>query len=239
MMLTNNVRKVLNYILGLILIIQVGCATSQELHPRLPQKERTPEHQSIASVISHYFTPAAANYLTDIPYSDGPTSSAYAAGVTVWSNIPSIMTGNGWGRKIIVSDESLREYGVGTVIHEYTHHLDDLDRDGECEFINHHDFTVAYELMSRDHKWKGICLWSEIHSASTSSYWSMIVSDWFGIGEWSEQIAYVAQHLATKGGPDYMKWVFRKILRVEIESRSFTYTDIDGNSQHMTLPEDE
>jgi hypothetical protein len=199
-----------------------GCSSQiSDLRPYLSEKElQLEQNTSIAAIQSHYFTTEAMAAVESIPALDGPGMSGYAAGVNVWANIASFVTLNGVGRKIILPPSTLAQWGAASVIHEYIHHLDDMDRDGESEWIDHEKFREAYLLMSKDMRHAGIVIWAE------SMVGSMMTPGLFGVGDLSEQIAYVGQIIATRGGPDYMNYVFRRILRVTYGERSnVTLTD--------------
>jgi hypothetical protein len=121
---------------------------------------------------------------------------------------------------VIAPEGSLAQWGVAILVHEYTHHLDDITRDEEGNFLDHEEFKRAFLLMANDMRWRGLYIWAEKQN-------NMMTSKAFGVGDMSEQIAYIAQHLALKGGPDYMKHVFRKILRLKYKN-AVTYTTTDG-----------
>lgn len=221
----------MKYVFLTLLVILTGCAGTREItkmEDHLTQAElKNPNHETVDKIKQHYFTPEAYEVIKKIPVINGPAVSGYSAGVNFWSNLASFVTCNGVGRKIIIPDSSLEQWGVAVLVHEYVHHLDDIDRDGEGEFIDHEEFKSAYKLLAYDQRWRGLYLWAEQQN-------DMMVTEVFGVGELSEQIAYVAQHLAIKGGPDYMKHVFRKILKVDYES-VYMYTDVNGKHAIIDL----
>jgi len=92
------------------------------------------------------------------------------------------------------------------LLHEYVHHLDDLTRDGEGDFIDIDEFEMAYKKMSADGHWAEIVTYSE----NASNNWLTLN---FGIGYLSENIAYSASKTVIQGGPWYFTRVFRKIFR--------------------------
>lgn len=211
---------------ALLIILLTSCSNTREINSTndyfsIQYLLEHPNHQNIDKIKAYYFTPKAYKIIKSIPAIDGPAISGYSAGVNFWSNLASFLTCNGIGRKIIVPQSSIDLWGFSVFIHEYIHHLDDIDRDGEEEFINHEEFKKAYKMLANDMKWAGLYIWSE-QMAST-----MIASDLFGVGDYSEQIAYVGQHLVEKGGPDYMKYVYRKILKLEYDL-FFNYTTCEG-----------
>jgi hypothetical protein len=219
------------YFASLLLAISItGCATPLNyIQPYLPEKEQSnPNHLTVSSVLEHYFTPQAHQRLKEIPAVTHFGFSAYAAGVNIWADIASLVTLAGVGRKVIIPMHTLNSWGVSSIIHEYIHHFDDLDRDGEEDWIDPGEFKQAYLMMARDHKYAGIAMWVEGQTAKDS------LPSFMGIGELSEHIAYVAQHLALKDGPDYMKYVYRKILNVTWRE-NFDYVTINGVRYEMRL----
>jgi len=201
-----------------------GCAGTREitdLSQYLPDKEAKLAHnQTVDTVKQHYFTEAAYSAIKDIPLINGPDITPYAAGVNFWSNLASFVSFNGVGRKVVADDGFLKKRGVFTLVHEYIHHLDDMDRDGEAEFIDHEAFKKAYLMMANDQRWAGIVIETERLANS-------FFTDVFGMGFMSEHVAYVGQHLMMKGGPDYMKHVYRKILRLSYSGETI-YRTVDG-----------
>ena len=211
----------ISHLLSIILL--AGCATPLNyIQPHLPEEQQNnPNHLTVDSVLYHYFTPEAQSRLREIPAVTHPGLSAYAAGVNVWADLASILTFAGIGRKIIIPMHSLNDWGVNSIIHEYVHHLDDLDRDGEETWIDPDEFKQAYIMMSRDFHHAGIVIWVERQTGSD------VLPSFMTIGEMSEHIAYVAQHIAMNDGPDYMKYVFRNILNISWRE-SFDYITVDG-----------
>jgi len=201
---------VMNYrnfvVVAAVLVVNTGCACSREisnLTDYLPEKEASiPYHQTVDKVLKHYFTPAAYAVIKDIPLIDGPAVGGYAAGVNTWANLASLISFNGYGRKVILPSDSIKYHGVGGIIHEYIHHIDDMCRDGDLKLLDLDEFKWAYLLMAYDRQYAGIVRYAE---RGASRVWGV---DFFGIGEMSEHIGYVAQHIATHDAPHYMKWVF-------------------------------
>jgi len=217
----------------MILAVLSGCAGTREitdLSQYLPDKEAVLEqNQSVDSFKKHYFTDEAYEAIKGIPVINGPDITPYAAGVNIWSNIASFVSFNGVGRKVVADEGFLKERGVFTLVHEYIHHLDDMDRDGEAEFIDHDAFKKAYLMMANDQRWAGIVI--ETERLANSFFTNM-----FGVGSMAEHIAYVGQHLMMKGGPDYMKHVYRKILRINYNGETI-YRTIDGLVVKLKLEE--
>jgi len=223
-----------NLIIFLFVCLLNGCAgyrSVTNLEKYLPEKDlKLVYNQELDSLLQHYFTPEAYSEIKDIPLIDGPAFTPYAAGVNFWTNLASFITFNGVGRKVIAPWEDIKNiWGFSGIIHEYIHHLDDMDRDGDIEFIDHDEFRNAYMLMSIDQRWKGLMLWAEQQAASFS-FWT----DTFGVGEMAEHIAYVGQKLAEGEGPAYMKYVFRKILKLEYP-KTTSVTLLDGKQINLVL----
>jgi hypothetical protein len=205
----------------LLLLMQPGCASSRkiiELDSLLPKKQaKFKKYKTVKSTLDHYFTKEAYRAIKGIPLIKGPAINGYVAGVNFWSNLVSFLSLNGTGRKVIIPEEMLANQGLPSIVHEYVHHLDDMDRDGEGDWIDHDEFLKAYKLMSIDMKWKGIALWSE----RLANSW---ITNTFGIGPMSEQIAYISQNIARGIGPDYMKHVYRKMLKTRYAKTVYVVT---------------
>ena len=198
-----------------LLPINSGCASSRritDLRGALPKDQAgLPYHATVDAVLRHYFTDKAYAAVKDIPLIDGPSMSGYAAGTTFWSNLVSLLSLNGIGRKVIFPKELLRkEWGVEGIVHEYIHHLDDMDRDGEADFINHAEFRKAFIRLEGDFTFA----WIAINANRKQAEFPWAYHVFFSVGDLSERIAYTGGQMAVrKTGPDYAKRVFRKILR--------------------------
>jgi len=216
---------------ALCLAVNTGCAGYREiinLVDHLPEKEaNAPHHQTLNSLKTYYFLPDPYAAIKDIPLIDGPASGGYAAGVNGWANFASIITLNGYGRKIILPSDSIKQHGVGGIIHELIHHIDDMCRDGELKLLDLDEFRWAYLLMAHDRHYAGIVRYVEKRA---NNNWASL----FGGGEMSEHIAYVAQYIATHEAPHYMKWVFRRILTLKYET-TFQMTTINGKILDVDL----
>lgn len=177
----------------------------------LPKVERGfPHHNTVDDIKRRYFTDAAYEAIRHIPTVVGPTGHAYAAGSTFLSNVASFLTFNGVGRKVVVTRSKIEGWGIDIFLHEFTHHLDDMDRDGDGEFVDHDEFREAYErlLLDEDYKW----LRSYVKRALEP--YSDFYNAFLGIGDLSEEMAYVASGMASSGvGPEYMWHAMRGILR--------------------------
>jgi hypothetical protein len=196
----------MKYLLVLILFL-AGCATPfTDIEPLIPISQRNKKyHHTIDGVLSHYFTDEAYEAVKDIPAVDGVTfGGSYVPGVNVWASSLSIISGSGFGRKVVFSLAGLRNNGILNVIHEYFHHIDDMTRDGELNLVSPKEFEVAWHRFEVDFP---------NHAAYVKRFADDAVTDTFGIGEWSEHMAYTLQHLVKYNGPNYMKWVYRKVMK--------------------------
>ena len=192
---------------ALLLVLLCGCEVEiTELKPLLPVKERISAHETVDSFIKHHYTDAAYKVLKDIPLIDGPCLTPYVAGVNVWTNILSFFSGNGIGRKVIVRTDWLSNGGALILHHEFLHHLDDITRDGEGDFIDLEEFEEAYRRLARDSVFAGIVHYTENYS---NGFWTNI----FGVGPMSENIAYSGSKSYVNNAPSYFKRVFRKVFR--------------------------
>ena len=217
-----------NLLIILTLLLISGCAGTREITDLTPHLPDNSPKTTIKEIKEQYFTQEAYKQIKDIPLIDGPAFSAYAPGVNFWSNLASFISCNGIGRKVIAPSDSIKKWGLAVIIHEYVHHLDDMDRDGDAEFINHEEFKKAYLLMSKDMQFAGIVRWVELQCGDT------FTTNTFGVGDYGEHIAYVAQHLATKNGPPYMKHVFRLMLKFQYP-KTFIFRSTDGTVSQMSL----
>jgi uncharacterized protein YceK len=193
----------------LVCVLLGGCSSFRsytEIGPLMPKEERKEQSEDLDSFLRHHFTDKAYEALKDIPLIDGPSVTPYAAGVNFWSNAVSLFTLNGVGRKVVCSKEHLSQMGKEILLHEYLHHLDDLTRDGDGDFIDLNEFEEAYKRMAKDKLWAGVVIYSEVLS---NNWWTLN----FGIGHLSEPIAYSGSKIVTLGGPDYFIRVFRKVFR--------------------------
>jgi len=197
-----------------LLVVLSGCAGSRgitDLRELLPPIEAASEHhRTVDSVLRYYFTKAAYGAIKDIPLIDGPAISGYAAGTTFLSNVASLITLNGWGRKVIISKELLGKWGVGAIIHEYVHHLDDMTRDGELDLIDLEAFRKAFLRLETDFKHA----WIAINANRAVNSYPIFYDTFLSIGPLSERLAYTADQMAVKNkGPAYMKRALGRILR--------------------------
>lgn len=224
-------------LLIILLLFFAGCSsTITEIGPLLPKSERPvnfiaplgktynfrKQNTTIDSFLKYHFTDDAYYYLKDIPLVDGPCSAPYAAGVNFWSSAASFLSLNGIGRKVILNPEMLFKYGKKALIHEYVHHLDDLTRDGEANFINLDEFKLAYARLAKEshlvntHENYYIRIMTHLDKIKvverSSNIW---FTNTFGVGDMAEHIAYSSHMiLGKKDVPDYFKRVYRKVFRV-------------------------
>lgn len=192
----------------LLLLLTAGCASPfNDLKGRMkPEYDKGP--QTIEAVIETYFQPGVHDVLKSIPCVDGFTmGGSYVVGVNFWSTMAGILTGSGYSRKVVTSKKALWNWGQEEIIHEYLHHLDDLSRDGDGDYINYWEFQTAYIRLALDPKWAGYAIYAAQRADSA-------FTDFFGIGYLSEHIAYLGARLAVSGkGPDYIWKVYEKVLK--------------------------
>jgi hypothetical protein len=195
----------MRYILGLLLIWLTGCNTIEL--DRIRTKEEG--YLSIQTQIERNFTPEARAAIQGIKVYEGLHINSYVVGVNFWSDFISFLTFNGIGRKIITSQGTLSECTVSTIIHEYAHHIDDMDRDREIEAIDHLEFWRAFLQMRTAPATQAAC----DHILNKSNHF---ITNVFGIGLLSEAIAYTASWIVENPDlcPMYMHRVFANILAV-------------------------
>jgi len=194
-------------VLIVLLLLLSGCVTPLNNLEHLSPKN-TPAYQiSVDSIKYHYFTPEARKYIRDIPCIDGNTiGGSFVVGANFWGTLAGIFTLNGFAPKNVMDVDGIKIRGVEDIIHEYIHHLDASGREGRKLFIDIEEFKRAFRRMGRDQKWAGLAYYAD----DKASWWFTKV---FGIGNWSEQIAYVAGRMAAQwSGPEYMWWVFRRVF---------------------------
>lgn len=193
--------------LVIFLIFLTGCASSRQIEDFRPylKEDQLAEigSSSLDDIKKHFFTEEAYQAIKDIPLVVGPAITGYAAGTTFLSQVASFLTFNGVGRKVILTSDFLN---LEILIHEYIHHLDDMTRDGEANFIDLPAFQAGYQSCYRHPYYHGITIYVE--SASNQWYTNL-----FGIGKYSEHIAYTGARIALQRCPDKLAWAFRKILR--------------------------
>jgi len=203
------ILTVFKWIMVGILLLSSGCASTRTISTfnDIPDIAGLSNYASPRDFLDKNFVPEAVQALKDIPLIRAATPRPYVAGVNFWSHAVSLLGLHGWGRKIVFPlDRFYQGSADETLLHEYVHHLDDMDRDGIAEFIDHQEFEKAFKalLLHPDYGSKA----REI--AEQSDHW---ITNIFGIGEWSEIIAYTAEWLYDDGGPQFMWDVFRNMLK--------------------------
>lgn len=165
---------------------------------------------TVDELLREVFTDEAYAAIKDIPVENAWIKTAMAGGSSIPSSLYQFVIGNGFGRKILMGDEYMEDkdfIGFSSLVHEYTHHLDDMTRDGEGEFINIDSFVIAYAACYGTSQWHGITLFVE-------SGQSNIITDVFGIGPHSERIAYTAQLIwRMENSPLPLKVAYSRIFR--------------------------
>jgi len=200
------IYTVYKWIIALLLIFP-GCATPITDFSHLPKPSGLAKYKSPLDFLNHHFTLKAVDALKNIPVVHAPTPRPYVSGVNFWSSAAAVICFHGWGRKIIFPlDMIYKARAKYTLIHEYVHHLDDMDRDNLYEFIDHREFANAFQRLQKDPLYKD----NAKDILESADRW---LTNVFGIGKWSEAIAYTAEWLVKKDGPKYMWQVFREMLK--------------------------
>lgn len=198
----------------LLLFLVTGCTTTVETLPFQRGDSVLKEYASVNDVLRHYLRDEAYFAVKDIPVVYGNTFNPFVSGVNIWSDLGAMLLWNGFGRQVIVDEDDLYGmHGLKVIMHEYMHHIDDMDRDGLYDLIDHREFIVAFYLMRWDNKYS-----TEARQIMRKA--DKFITNVFGIGPNSELIAYTVGMLVTKDGPDYMWYVFRKILNRNAISKS-------------------
>ena len=200
-----------------------GCVTPVDiLKDYLPLKESKIKHlETVDTMLQYYLTDEAYNAVKDIPIVEAFTvGGSYVSGCNIPGDIAAIFTLVGPGRKVILDKDAIKAWGFTAILHEYVHHLDDMTRDGEADFINVEEFEAALRslviytqvidtdrLKIRVHPYVG--QYSRIITRAENSRSNGML----GLGKYSEHIAYTAQDLFSSPYPDNMKQVFRKVFK--------------------------
>lgn len=190
----------------LFLILLCGCASEITSLDGYLKPKQVEKYKTVDNLKRHFFTDEAYEAIKDIPAIHGYSGHGWAPGVNIWTNIGSFLTLTGVGRRVITPPARTLMHGYKIFVHEYIHHLDDMDRDGEGDWIDHEEFRKAYTKMANNPEYFERIGWIE----GLANRW---YTDLFGVGFMSEHIAYSADYLFMYGGPDYMWDVFKKILR--------------------------
>ena len=162
--------------------------------------------QSIDEVRQSRLTLEAYEKVKDIEIVRGyvlKNYNGYAVGANFFSRIGSFFTGNGLGRKTILSLK--KDFDEGTLIHEDLHHLDSKG------MIDHSDWQEAYDRLRQEKSEYYLNLVERVERRVGSYepvYWI------FGVSKTSELLAHLGVEIANGAlCPDYMKDVYRKIFR--------------------------
>lgn len=145
-------------------------------------------------------TPEAAKAVEHINVFVGPLgftkpNAGFAAGTSRWSYIPLILLLGTTERSIIFENLPTKEM----LRHEYLHHLDDMTRDEEGDFIRAPEFRSAQAR----HPYVKYLL-------RNSRTW---VTDTFGIGESSEEMAWFSEKDSRIKAFSKMPHVYRKVFK--------------------------
>jgi hypothetical protein len=197
-----------NVFLAIILLFTSCASNNIVTELSIPKPGSLNGYSSIDDVKRTHFVTDAYNAIYDIPVIAGHTwfGKPFVSGVNFWSSFASIILFNGGGLKVILPRERLySKTGLETIIHEFAHHLDVMDRAGLGEFIDHEEFEAVLHRLLEDEKHKKFA-----EDVMESSDW--FVTNIFGIGHLAEEIAYTADKLIVDGGPDCMWHVFRNML---------------------------
>lgn len=195
------------------LVLLCGCACNEitDLSPYLtPQNIAKYGGSTVDHVKRYYFTDEAYEAVKDIPIKEGPGwVNGWAGGTTFLSSVIDVFTLNGPGRQVILGPKMLQDSRKNPelhILHELIHHLDDMGRDGETEFINLAEFERGYQTLYGHWRYHGLLVWTERYA----DRWH---TDLFGIGRYSEHIAYAGSRIAFQGCTKSFREVYRKILR--------------------------
>jgi len=196
-------------LLAILLLLFVGCTTQMgDLKGKIDEQEYEFEYnRTVDAVRSHYFVNKAKYITSKIPCVRGLTiGGSYVVGANFWGTLVGVMSGSGYSKKCVMSEDALKNYGVEAILHEYLHHIDSYSRKNNEGLINLDEFRLAYSRMAKDQLWAGLVNYAEARS-------NRVITNLFGIGDMAENIAYVGGRMAVQGkGPDYMWHVFRKVL---------------------------
>jgi hypothetical protein len=171
------------------------------------QKTSLPRNTTLDRFLQELFTDEAYAAVKDIPIVTGPLfGTGLASGTSVPSMFISTFMFADWDRRAVLSETGIKEYGLEGVIHELLHHLDDMTRDGEANFIDVDEFLAGYQVCAGDMKYHGICRFVENRNPDG---WISI----FGVGDHAERLAFCGQLFWKQGGPESLEYAFRRIFR--------------------------
>lgn len=172
------------------------------------QKTTLDLHASINSFLQSILTDEAFQAVKDMPIVTGPLfGTGLASGTSGTSKFISLFMFADCDRRVVLSEIGVTEYGVEGVLHELIHHLDDLTRDGDAQFIDINEFLRGYEMCSTHQMYYGICRFVENKNPDG---W---ITSTFGVGDHAERIAFCGQLFWKQGGPAELEYAFRHIFR--------------------------
>lgn len=151
--------------------------------------DKRSQAHTVDELLKEVFTDEAYAAIKDIPVESAWIKTAMAGGSSIPSSLYQFIMGNGFGRKVLMGPGYIEDkdfIGFSSLIHEYVHHLDDITRDGDGEFINIDSFIIAYASCYGTPQFHGITIFVESAQGN-------FITDNFGIGPHSERIAYTAQ----------------------------------------------
>ena len=203
------------WLLLLLLLFSSGCPALRDYNTLefLPSDSELVEFKKITgnnSILSQFFTAEAQIALAGISVVDGIMIKPFVIGVNGWSRFAGVITLNGFDKRVVISKNYMKTATINTVIHEYIHHLDAMDRAGEGEWISHREFAIAFHRLMQDPNYRNTSR-SKLNSSDS------FITNVFGIGPLSELIAYTGAWVAEGNGPIYMRYVFRNILKRQNE----------------------
>jgi len=164
-------------------------------------------HASLRDFLRSILTDEAFEAIKDVPVVTGPLfGTGLASGTSGTSKFISLFMFADWDRRAVLSEVGVEEYGVEGVLHELIHHLDDLTRDGDANFIDVEEFLRGYEVCATHQTYHGIYRFVENRNPDG---WITV----FGVGDHAERIAFCGQLFWKQGGPPELEYAFRHIFR--------------------------
>lgn len=197
-------------LISLILLLSLtGCYTTRESFPE-KHNSLNVRGMSIQEVLKEHFTTEAYEVIKEINVVESHVlgDGALAAGTNFWSRVYSLAIGiGGVDRRVVLSSSAFNSPFVNKIlVHEFIHHLHDMQLDGEGEWIDEKEFERAYEQTAHHWQYAGIVHTVERHA---NRWWTNI----FGINANAEYIAYTGDHCAFDNCPSALGLVYRKILK--------------------------
>lgn len=162
---------------------------------------------SIKVFLQTILTDEAFDAIKDVPIVTGPLfGTGLASGTSGSSKFISLFMFADCERRAVLSEIGVKEYGIEGVIHELIHHLDDLTRDGDAQFIDVEEFLRGYEVCATNQTYHGTYRFVENRNPD-----GWITA--FGVGDHAERIAFCGQLFWKQGGPPELEYAFRRIFR--------------------------